>query len=47
MAVAPVALLAFVLARRRGFNPDRPEWVDRYHSQVLRHIVGVDSTVEG
>jgi glucosamine--fructose-6-phosphate aminotransferase (isomerizing) len=46
-AVAPVALLAFVLARRRGFNPDRPEWVDRYHSQGLRHIVGVDSTVEG
>ncbi len=46
-AVAPVALLAFVLARRRGFDPDRPEWVDRYHSQGLRHIVGVDSTAEG
>jgi glutamine---fructose-6-phosphate transaminase (isomerizing) len=46
-AVAPVALLAFALARRRGVNPDRPDWVDRYHSQGLRHIVGVDSTVEG
>jgi glutamine---fructose-6-phosphate transaminase (isomerizing) len=46
-AVAPVALLAFVLARRRGFNPDRPGWVDRYHSQGLRHIVGVGPTAEG
>jgi glucosamine--fructose-6-phosphate aminotransferase (isomerizing) len=41
-AVAPVALLAFVLARRRGHDPDRPGWVERYHSQGLRHIVGVD-----
>ena len=40
-AVAPVALLAFVLARRRGHDPDRPGWVERYHSQGLRHIVGV------
>ncbi|MGD0863591.1 MAG: SIS domain-containing protein [Candidatus Limnocylindrales bacterium] len=47
VAVAPVALFAFVLARRRGLDPDRPEWVDRYHSQGLRHIVGVDSTAEG
>lgn len=41
-AVAPVALLAFVLARCRGHDPDRPGWVERYHSQGLRHIVGVD-----
>jgi glucosamine--fructose-6-phosphate aminotransferase (isomerizing) len=39
-AVAPVALLAFALARRRGHDPDRPSWVERYHSQGLRHIVG-------
>jgi len=40
-AVPPVALLAFALARRRGHDPDRPGWVERYHSQGLRHIVGV------
>jgi len=41
VAVPPVALLAFALARRRGHDPDRPGWVERYHSQGLRHIVGV------
>lgn len=41
-AVPPVALVAFALARRRGIDPDRPDWVARYHSQGLRHIVGVD-----
>ena len=40
-AVPPVALLAFALARRRGFDPDHPAWVERYHSQGLRHILGV------
>ena len=40
-AVPPVALLAFALARRRGHDPDHPGWVERYHSQGLRHIVGV------
>lgn len=40
-AVAPVALLAFAMARRRGHDPDHPSWVERYHSQGLRHIVGV------
>lgn len=44
-AVAPVALLAFVLARLRGHDPDRPGWVERYHSQGLRHIVGVGNAV--
>jgi glucosamine--fructose-6-phosphate aminotransferase (isomerizing) len=39
-AVPPVALLAFVLARLRGHNPDRPDWIERYHSQGLRHILG-------
>ena len=43
--VAPVALLAFVLARRRGHDPDHPGWVERYHSQGLRHIVGVGKGV--
>jgi glucosamine--fructose-6-phosphate aminotransferase (isomerizing) len=47
VAVAPVALFAFVLARRRGLDPDHPVWVDRYHSQGLRHIVGVGRTEEG
>lgn len=41
--VPPVALLAYVLARRRGYDPDHPGWVERYHSQGLRHIVGVGS----
>lgn len=40
-AVPPVAMLAFALAVRRGFDPDHPGWVERYHSQGLRHIVGV------
>jgi glucosamine--fructose-6-phosphate aminotransferase (isomerizing) len=39
-AVAPVALLAFVLARLRGSDPDHPGWIERYHSQGLRHILG-------
>ena len=39
-AVPPVALLAFALARLRGANPDRPDWIERYHSQGLRHILG-------
>ena len=43
-AVPPVALLAFALARLRGHNPDRPDWIERYHSQGLRHILGTDVT---
>lgn len=39
-AVPPVALLAFALARARGANPDRPDWIERYHSQGLTHILG-------
>jgi glucosamine--fructose-6-phosphate aminotransferase (isomerizing) len=39
-AVPPVALLAFALARRRGADPDRPDWIERYHSQGLTHILG-------
>ena len=42
-AVPPVALLAFALARLRGHNPDRPDWIERYHSQGLRHILGAAS----
>ena len=41
--VPPVALLAFALARRRGHDPDHPDWVERYHSQGLRHIISVGS----
>jgi glucosamine--fructose-6-phosphate aminotransferase (isomerizing) len=40
-AVPPVAMLAFALARLLGHDPDHPEWVERYHSQGLRHILGV------
>jgi glutamine---fructose-6-phosphate transaminase (isomerizing) len=40
-AVPPIAMLAFALARHRGFDPDHPAWVERYHSQGLRHILGV------
>jgi glucosamine--fructose-6-phosphate aminotransferase (isomerizing) len=43
-AVPPVALLAFALARRRGQDPDHPGWVERYHSQGLRHILGAPVT---
>jgi glucosamine--fructose-6-phosphate aminotransferase (isomerizing) len=39
-AVPPIALLAFALARLRGHDPDHPAWVERYHSQGLRHILG-------
>jgi glucosamine--fructose-6-phosphate aminotransferase (isomerizing) len=40
-AVPPLALLAFALARARGVNPDQPDWIERYHSQGLTHILGV------
>ena len=40
-AVPPIALLAEALARARGIDPDHPNWVERYHSQGLTHIVGV------
>ena len=36
------ARLPYALARRRGHDPDRPDWVERYHSQGLRHILGVE-----
>ena len=39
--VPPVALLAYVLAGLRGATPDRPSWTERYHSQGLKHIMGV------
>ena len=45
-AVPPVALLAFALARARGANPDRPDWIERYHSQGLRHILGAGTEVQ-
>ena len=42
--VPPVALLAFALAQARGVNPDQPDWIERYHSQGLTHILGVAGT---
>ncbi len=41
-AVAPVALLAFALARLRGHDPDHPAWIERYHGQGLDHILTGD-----
>jgi len=43
VTVPLVALAAVALARRRGIDSDRPDWVARYHSQGLRHIVGVEA----
>lgn len=39
--VPPLAMLAYIIARLRGLNPDRPGWTERYESQGLTHIVGV------
>ena len=38
--VPPVALLANVLAGLRGATPDQPQWIERYHTQGLMHILG-------
>lgn len=42
-AVPPVALLACVLARARGIDPDRPSWTERYRSQGHTHVVGTEA----
>ncbi len=39
-AVPPIARVAYELARRRGHDADHPDWVSRYRSQGLRHVVG-------
>jgi glucosamine--fructose-6-phosphate aminotransferase (isomerizing) len=41
VAVPPVALFAYVLARQRGIDPNHPVWMERYLSQGLTHIVAV------
>jgi glucosamine--fructose-6-phosphate aminotransferase (isomerizing) len=38
--VPPAALLAFRLARARGYDPDHPAWRERYYSQGMTHIMG-------
>jgi glucosamine--fructose-6-phosphate aminotransferase (isomerizing) len=38
--VPPAALLAYRLARARGFDPDQPNWRERYTSQGMTHIIG-------
>ncbi len=38
--VPPAALLAYRLARARGYNPDRPSWRERYLAQGMAHILG-------
>lgn len=40
--VPPLALLAYRLAQRRGFNPDQPEWEKRYLVQGMSHAMGKD-----
>jgi glucosamine--fructose-6-phosphate aminotransferase (isomerizing) len=45
--VPPVALAADALSRHRGLDPDRPDWVARYHSQGLHHIVGANVRATG
>lgn len=37
--VPPAALLAYHVARARGYTPDTPSWRDRYHSQGMTHII--------
>jgi glucosamine--fructose-6-phosphate aminotransferase (isomerizing) len=38
--VPPAALLAYKLARARGYDPNRPNWRERYHSLGMTHILG-------
>lgn len=38
--VPPLALLAYRLAQKRGFNPDRPDWEQRYLVQGMSHAMG-------
>ncbi len=38
--VAPMALIAYRVARERGATPDRPAWRERYHTQGMMHILG-------
>jgi glucosamine--fructose-6-phosphate aminotransferase (isomerizing) len=41
LALVPAAaLLAYRLARARGFDPNHPDWRERYHSQGMTHIIG-------
>jgi fructoselysine-6-P-deglycase FrlB-like protein len=42
--VPPLALLAYSLARVRGFNPDRPQWSERYTAQGMSHAMGKEKT---
>jgi glucosamine--fructose-6-phosphate aminotransferase (isomerizing) len=38
--VPPAALLAYRMARARGFNPDIPAWRERYYAQGMHHLIG-------
>ena len=38
--VPPAALLAYQMARARGYNPNAPAWRERYLSQGMTHILG-------
>jgi glucosamine--fructose-6-phosphate aminotransferase (isomerizing) len=38
--VPPAVLLAYRLARARGYDPNHPEWRDRYHALGMTHILG-------
>ena len=38
--VPPAALLAYRMARARGYNPDNPTWRERYYAQGMSHLIG-------
>jgi len=38
--VPPLALLAYRLAKSRGYDPDRPAWSERYTDQGMSHAMG-------
>jgi glutamine---fructose-6-phosphate transaminase (isomerizing) len=41
--VPPAALLAYRLAQRRGYDPERPSWGERYLVQGMSHAMGKEN----
>jgi len=40
--VPPAALLAYRMARARGYDPNFPAWRERYTAQGMHHLIGKD-----
>jgi glucosamine--fructose-6-phosphate aminotransferase (isomerizing) len=40
--VPPAALLAYRMARARGYDPNFPAWRERYYAQGMHHLIGKD-----